>query len=602
MISGTHPLGVDLNAMYSAGERYHVVPALRAILQSGDPVGVDIETFGLGADGRRIKSVAIASTHRSVVLNPRIPEQKHLCRQFLGHVEQIVMHNSPFDFPNLYMNDLVTLECSRKVTDILVYARLAMPDVMTKKNLETLAKKFLGLSCDDNIKQAFRRLGMRLQDGYRDMDIDTPMYLMGNAMDALVTARLVPFVRQAAYVRITSGHPFTDYGVTGDEAWRLVEREQRLNRMTLRRSCKGLLVDFEYLDKYRTDNQAARTETESLLISNGVSPGNGNSLTGVLEKRGELPSNYPRTPKTRKPSATALHLERLKHPLADAFIVAKQLEKNEKDYLQKCVDLADAHGRIHPTVNILAATTGRMSMGDPPLHQFPDKSRGIILCDPGDSLVSIDWSQIEPVTMANIAGDHDALEGYESGLTDFYAPVAAAAGVTRGQAKITLLAQLFGEGIGKLAHDLDKTVEEAQSIKALVFRSLPKTRRLIYKLKDIAEQYRKIFTISGRILDIPMGRGFNGGPPTVATHKAINYTSQGGAYDLLAETGIGIIEAGLEDAVYLFMHDECVVSKESAHDVRRIMETPPERLCFVAKRTPKLRTDMTELGERWAAG
>jgi hypothetical protein len=53
--------------------------------------------------------------------------------------------------------------------------------------------------------------------------------------------------------------------------------------------------------------------------------------------------------------------------------------------------------------------------------------------------------------------------------------------------------------------------------------------------------------------------------------------------------------------VYLLMHDEIVCDAEAAHDIRKIMETPPERLVMMAGRTPVLRTDMAHLGERWAA-
>ena len=129
---------------------------------------------------------------------------------------------------------------------------------------------------------------------------------------------------------------------------------------------------------------------------------------------------------------------------------------------------------------------------------------------------------------------------------------------------------------------------------------MPEVAKLINKLKAIGKQYRQIFTLSGRILPIPMGRGFDGGPPSIATHKAVNFFCQGGAYDLLAETVVSACEHGLGDALYLCMHDELVVSTSAAHDVRKIMETPPARLCELAGRVPVLRTDRADLGERWA--
>ncbi|MBA2322558.1 MAG: hypothetical protein H0V92_00540 [Pseudonocardiales bacterium] len=86
----------------------------------------------------------------------------------------------------------------------------------------------------------------------------------------------------------------------------------------------------------------------------------------------------------------------------------------------------------------------------------------------------------------------------------------------------------------------------------------------------------------------------------VQTHKAINFTVQGSAYDLLADCLVAIERAGLGSAVYLSMHDELVVNTEAATDIRKIMETPPDRLCEFAERTPVLRTDRLDLGTRWA--
>jgi hypothetical protein len=47
------------------------------------------------------------------------------------------------------------------------------------------------------------------------------------------------------------------------------------------------------------------------------------------------------------------------------------------------------------------------------------------------------------------------------------------------------------------------------------------------------------------------------------------------------------------------MHDEAVVSRDIAHDVQKIMEVPPEGLIRMARRTPKIRTDLALMGERW---
>jgi DNA polymerase-1 len=95
--------------------------------------------------------------------------------------------------------------------------------------------------------------------------------------------------------------------------------------------------------------------------------------------------------------------------------------------------------------------------------------------------------------------------------------------------------------------------------------------------------------MSGSIVDVDPEYGYKGS----------NFVVQGSAYDVLSETVVATEDAGLADGIYLTAHDEMVVSEEVAHDVRKIMETPPERLIELSGRVPKLRTDAVLLGDRW---
>jgi DNA polymerase I len=423
------------------------------------------------------------------------------------------------------------------------------------------------------------------------------VYVQGAAADGIVTARLIDPVRQAAYDRLTKRHPFSVHGVTGDEAWRLVEREQIINRWALVQSCRGLAVDFEYLDDYKATTMQARDEAERQLAGLGITPGNGNHLTKYLESQGALPEDYPRTGKTKAPSAQAKHLEMLAHPVAQLFVDQKRIVKITDDYLQKVIDLS-VNGRIHPVAHILKAATGRMSMADPPLQQFSGPARGIVVADSGRSLTSIDWSAIEPCIAANVAGEWPMIEHYENG-GDLYEGVASLAGVVRKTAKVILLAGLYGEGRVKLAADLKITEDEAVNLQNQIFNGIPQVWELIQNLKQTARNHKLICTISGRIIPIP--ETYYDGRLSVSAHRGVNYFVQGSAWDVLAESMIRIINAGLGDGVHLLMHDELVVDSEVGDEIRRHMERPPDRLCRMARRIPKLRTDLQVMGQRWAS-
>jgi DNA polymerase-1 len=623
--------------------RDFVQAAVSAVLSShGGEVACDIETFGLGLAARRLKVVSFSDDVHSVVLDPRDPAQAEIIRRTFQQATTLYFHNSPYDVPNLYMNGLITLKDIAKVTDTLIWSRLANPDEIVRKNLEAACDRYLQSGPGGELTKAFKALGLSKTEGYRTFDLDRPIHLQGAASDPLMTFRLAPVVRQAAYDRLTTNHPFGSKGVAGEEAWALVEREQILNRTMLQRSCKGFRVDFEYLDRYRETNAAELTAADQELKAHGVRPGSGPDLAKVLDAEGSMPPDFPRTPKTHAYAMTADNLKRISHPLARQFIRQKEITKIGKDYLGKVVDLADDNGLIHPALNFLAATTGRGSMGDPPLQQFNGPARGILLPDHGDSFTSVDLSQGEPVTIANAARDRRVLDGYEQGSDGLYVQLGLLTGaLPRGttkadcernpalkrvydQMKQALLAQLYGQGLALLTAKLSldpgpwefpsewevtkrkrdpkllyPQYAEAKRLRTAVLDAMPATAEFITLLKGIAARHKMMVTISGRVLGVPSRKW--DGVWRVEEHKGVNYYCQGGQYDLIADAMLRIIRAGLGDALYITMHDELVVSTEAAEDIRRILETPSDRLCMWAGRTPILRTDMKYLGERWAS-
>lgn len=634
------PAAETFRSSASGTHGWHEVPcfagsaAVRTVRSAwvDQPVSIDIESFGLDRYSARLKCVSFSDQHTAVVLDPRDDVQRQAIGFVIQTAPKLIFHNSAFDVPNLARNGLIGPDQCGKIEDTLVHARLAEPDALTSKNLAQTGHRYLGTPTDDHLLMAFKAAGLTKEQGYYQFDIDRFLYLLGSASDAIMTARLAPRLRDAAYDRLTTGHPFTTNGVAGGEAWELVEKVQRFNRILLRRACRGLRIDAEYLDQYQERTAQELSEAEKALAELHIRPGNANDLMSYLDSQDAIPEGYPRTAKTKKPSTVADHLETLSHPIAKVYVRHKQISKVQNDYLAKAVDQSGDDGRIYPAVNVLAAVTGRASVSGTPYHQFPEDARGIILADEGDQLTSMDWSQIEPVTIANIAGDLEPILAYESGEVDFYEGISQAAHVVRSTAKVVLLAQLYGEGLRKLAGDLgipqdDEDAEQnwpgwtgntAFDLRGQIFATLPRTADLVRAasaagpgqreglLRRIGRDYGVVFTLAGRIVPIPMGRGWLNeetgeiGPPSRAVHKAVNYFVQGSAFDVLMETVIRGDDAGLADTLYITMHDELVASTDAADDWEKIMREPPERLCRLAKRVPLLRTDRADMGERWA--
>lgn len=515
-------------------------PARDAVdqVQAGTVVAIDTETMGLGADSFTLKCLTAAwetpNGTVSILLDPtRRDDDAHAAGELISRAGVLVLHNAAFDVPPLYQNGVMGLADIAKVHDTVIYARMAYPDPIVNKSLESLATKLVGFpDAEVTMAQLFKANGLTTAEGFRAFDIDKPIYRLGAMADTVATLRLLPQIQAKAWSRLAEGHPFDAYGVDSAGAVALMEREQEVNRIMLRRSARGLQVDTDYLATYEETHAAELTAATDAIQNAGLDPDAGNLgflLVTKLEERGELPADWPRTDSGRL-RATKDDLPKLDHPLAASVRKVAELTK-VTGYLTKVQDMVRVTGRVHPQVGILkASATGRMAYSWPELQQFPADARPIIVSDGG--LTSVDWSQIEPVVMANCAQDWQFLEPFEAG-GDLYAPIVEAAGVTRKVAKVLLLAAMYGQGRNSMAAALGRcrlgwsrvaaggrwsiSTEEAQRLQAGMFSAMPTTRGFIDRLRQIGEDTGLIITADGRVLPIPKANG-----QTLA-YKAVNY-------------------------------------------------------------------------------
>lgn len=584
-------------------------------------LATDIETPGLDRQFT-INCVTMCwveqgRTH-AILLDPcRNAKHATLTHDMYARASMIILHNAPFDVPALAYHGMLTRQHINKIVDTLVLARYGFPDPMIRKGLGELAKAHLGMDDNaDGMKLAFKAAGYRtIDEGYRRMDIDSPIYRQGAMLDTVATLRLQPILREHCR-QWSLNHPFEVYGATSPgEAEQRLEVQERVHRIMLRRSAIGIPVDMHYLDEYADRVQAERHRAEMVLAEHGLEGGSGKGakLVEYLDSIGELPPGWPRTA-TKKLSSAKAHLEALDHPLAKAHRRLAEIDK-VMVYLQKVVDQAEVTGRCHPQVGTLAASaTGRMSYAMPELQQFNADARQVLRSDnpsaadfhkvedlgggkevhhclgPGQQLWSIDWSQIEPVTMGTLARDEQFLAPYESG-EDLYEPLMRAAGIDRPTAKIVLLADMYGQGEAGMAKRIGASVEQAGQIRRQIRAAMPLCTRWMAQVQGIAAEHGKVVTAAGRILPVDAGGVF----------RSVNYCVQGSAYDVLAHAIVEIDRAGLADCIRLAMHDELVLdaTEEQAIEVQQIMATAPPFFEKWLGRAPRLRTDRAPMGAAW---
>lgn len=608
-----------LEAFQSTGQDA-VVKAMEVVSLSPRTIALDIEAAGLGAKAFKVRCVTAAwetpNGTQAVLLDPRRPEHAKAVYLLVDWATQVVMHNAAYDWPVLAQYGLVDADThTSKVWDTLVAARMAYPDPRHPKSLEALATdpELVGMPKSAvPMEVAFRSAGYATaREGWENMDIDQRVYCLGALADTVATLRLGPAIREAVVDHLTHS-PYAHVSVSSalarapqlDRAGALglLEREQTTNRVMLRTSARGLLVDQDYLGEYRAGHEAALGEARGVLEDAGLDPDSGalgRELLELLQSRGVLPSDWPRTAtgglKADKKTMAGLAGVPGAGELAQAHRRVSDLRK-VSGYLEKVQAYASVTGRVHPQVAVLGASaTGRMAYREPELQQFSADARPILIPDPGRGWVSLDWSSIEPVVVANAAGDTEFLHGFNTVGADLYAPIVEQAGVTRKVAKVVLLAAMYGQGRRLLASNLGVSEDEAQRIQGRVFAAMPKTRRFLGALRLEADQHGCTVTADGRVLPVP--RDPSG---RVMGYKATNYFTQGTAASVLSSTICRLERMGLGDAIALVIHDELVVDAQAQGEVQKVMETAPDWLTEFAGRRVVLRTDANPLPGHWA--
>lgn len=589
-------------------------PTLDAVLHTGDdalhviadmPSGVDlatdIETPGLVRQFD-INCVTAAWRHidgrvHSVLLDPdRTPGHDVAVRELYDNAEVIILQNGVFDLPALLHSGLITVEQIReKFLDTLLPARMIDTSNPMSRSLTNLVARHLGVhELTGGIELAFKAAGYkRQQDGYEGMDIDAPIYRLGAMADTVMTLRLWPLLYEAA-ISQQLDHPFAERGCTDRaEAQYVVERMITMLRIVGTRVARGINVDEHALSRYLDGVEIERRRAAATLAAVGLEGGKGkeSKVIQYLASVGHLPEDWPRTP-SGKLKATKDLLDTLGDPISLA-----QREMSSTDqvigYLEKVAAQAKVTGRCHPQISVAgAAATGRMSIGSPPLQQFNADARPILRADEGERLWSIDWSQIEPVTMALLAGDSEFLAPFAAGA-DLYEPIMRAAGIPRKVAKVLLLQTMYGSGVTKISETIGHTPESAAQLKRQMFAAMPNSSKFMSRVQTLADTHGKIVTAGKRVLNVDSGFGY----------KAVNYICQGTALDILNESVIELDRRGLADHVVLWMHDELVVSgsAEVAREVQEVMEIVPDFMQSWPGHIDKLRTECeVRIGGAWA--
>ncbi|SFF23977.1 DNA polymerase I [Fontimonas thermophila] len=346
--------------------------------------------------------------------------------------------------------------------------------------------------------------------------------------------------------------------------------------------------------------------------------GSPKQLGAILFERLKLPV-LGKTPKG-EPSTSEDVLAELAahHPLPRLILDWRALQKLRSTYAEQLPQAVNPHtGRIHTSYGQAVAATGRLSSSDPNLQNIPVRTaegrriRQAFVAEPGQALLSIDYSQIELRLMAHFSGDARLQQAFRDGLDIHQAtaaevfglPIAAVPAERRRAAKAINFGLIYGMSAFGLARQLGITRAEAQDYIDRFFSRYPGVRSFMEATRAAAHERGYVETLFGRRLYLKDIHSRNPGLRQYAERTAINAPLQGTAADLIKLAMIDVARFLEQNApevrMIMQVHDELVFEGP----LPRLSALAPEiaqRMCRISPLAVPLVADWG-LGPDWDA-
>jgi DNA polymerase-1 len=286
------------------------------------------------------------------------------------------------------------------------------------------------------------------------------------------------------------------------------------------------------------------------------------------------------------------------HPVVDMILEYREYSKLKSTYVDALpAQIHPETGRVHTSFSQTGTVTGRLSSSDPNLQNIPTRTdlgrrvrRGFV-ADPGNILVSLDYSQIELRIVAHMADDAAMLNAFRAGQ-DIHATTAAAIygipleAVTKEQrrhAKAINFGLIYGMSAFGLTRSTELTLSQSQDFVEAYFKQFPGVKKYLDGIRLSARETGYVETLLGRRRYFPALKGtLNQVLRNREEREAINAPIQGTAADIMKIAMIrippAIAQAGLHGRMLLQVHDELVIEcpraelNETVVAARNVME------------------------------
>jgi DNA polymerase-1 len=398
--------------------------------------------------------------------------------------------------------------------------------------------------------------------------------------------------------------------------------ELPLAAVLARMEALGVRLDVDYLGEMGGSVRERMAALKAEVYAHAGEEFNLNSppqLRAILyDKLGLQPGK--KTPKGEL-STDASVLEKLRdaHPIVDALLSWRELDKLNSTYLEALPRLVDPRdGRVHTSFNQAVAATGRLSSSNPNLQNIPVRSelgrqirRAFVPGASDQLLLCADYSQIELRILAHLSGDEGLREAFEAGADIHTATAARVFGLpedkvdpaSRSRAKMVNYGLAYGMNAWGLASRLDIAPDEAQEFIDAYFAAFPTIREYLDRQVDHATVEGFTETLLGRRRYVPELQAANPRVRDLGRRMALNAPIQGSASDVFKVAMIEVDRAltahpELDCAMLLTVHDE-LVFEVAADRVEEAGALVKDAMEHAVKLDVALRADLG-WGPNWA--
>ena len=265
------------------------------------------------------------------------------------------------------------------------------------------------------------------------------------------------------------------------------------------------------------------------------------------------------------------------HEIARKVLDFRQLSKLKSTYVDSLPTLVDPKtGRVHTTFNAASTATGRLSSTNPNLQNIPIRTelgreiRSAFIAEPGNVLLSADYSQIELRLLAHFSDDPLLVEAYRreddihqlTASEVFGVPPMLITAEHRSRAKAVNFGIVYGISPFGLAAQLGIDQKEAKKYIDTYFERYKGVRAFIERVLADTRREQRVRTLFGRVRPIPDINSKNANMRGFAERTAVNTPLQGTAADVIKLAMIKIDtelrRRNLKSRMTLQVHDELV--------------------------------------------